>query len=394
MGTVIHTGDYRLERTNEKPFSEFKPYQRREQKILCLLTDSTNANIREKSISKAVVLKNLRKILLSCKGRVIIGTFSSQLERIREMMNLARETNRKVCFLGRALQENIEIGLELNYFIEEKDLIIPKESLRSYKEREILLVCTGTQGEENSALYQMAYEKNRWIKVHERDTLIFSSSVVPGNEHDFLRVLNALQKQGVRVITNEEAVVHTSGHANADEIAALIETVRPEYCIPIHGEVRHLLQCKEIALRSGVEADHVLLLENGQGVSFRRVEKKVRLKFPAKLKVRDCFIGANERVLTPREMKERRFLAEGGLLSIALSWERGYTFSVYDRGLCGLEKKSFYASLEDLLKTYEGMGKRIAKDRGKTLQQLKGSVKGLLAKEGLEEAIVLLHVFH
>ena len=390
-GVLIHTGDYRVGSFGEEYLSRFDSY--REKGVLCLLSDSTNADVREKLISETVVQENLGRLISDCRGRAIIGMFSTQVARIRDVLDLAKRTGRRVCFIGRAIMENIDSVLGMKFLDENKDIIIELKALKNRSDNEILIICTGTQGEENSALYKMAYKRHPWVKVKATDTFIFSSSVIPGNEYGFLRMLNALYKQGVRVITNEDEQIHASGHANAAEIGKLIRAVGPRYCIPVHGEVIHLLRCRDIAVKMGVRAENVFLLENGQRLEMSEAEGA---RFLEKVGMKEVFVGRGSFLMGKAGVQDRRFMAERGVIVIVFAWDGGFMASVMTmgfKGLMGVDDDGLRVSLRTFLKRYKGRQAEARKKKEFFIRVVKGEVKGFLQTScSLGEVILLVDV--
>lgn len=264
VGAIVHTGDYKLDETPAGGRTTDLDTLRAltQNGVIAMFGDSTNADRPGRTQTEQVVGDTLDRLLAQARGqRVIIATFSSLLARLQEIMTLAQKHGRKVALTGRSLVENVRLARELGY-LDVPDGLLVDINGRTPKEK-LLIVSTGSQGEPRSALNQMANDQHRNIKVGRGDLIIISGGTIPGNEEVVSQMLNKLFERGANVIYGSMATVHVSGHGSQDEMRTMIETVRPRYLIPAHGESRHLYLHAQLAGQAGMSADNVFILKNG-----------------------------------------------------------------------------------------------------------------------------------
>ncbi|MGW8318626.1 MAG: ribonuclease J [Candidatus Promineifilaceae bacterium] len=264
VGTVVHTGDYKLDETPAGGRTTDLAAVRRLTKggVLAMVADSTNADRPGRTQTERVVRDTLDELFAQARGqRIIIATFSSLLARLQEVMDLAQKHQRKVALAGRSLVENVNLARELGY-LHVPDHVLVGVNDHIPKER-MLVLSTGSQGEPRSALNLMANGNHRQVKVGRGDTIIISGGTIPGNEEDVGRMLNKLFERGANVIYGAMAPVHVSGHGSRDELKAMIEAVRPRYLIPAHGESRHLYLHAQLAQETGMRSEDVFILKDG-----------------------------------------------------------------------------------------------------------------------------------
>jgi ribonuclease J len=262
-GTVVHTGDYKLDETPAGGrVTDLKRLRALTTNgVLALLADSTNADRPGRTPTEQVVRDNLARLFGEAKGRIIIATFASVLARLQEIITLAEEHGRKVALTGRSLEQNVALARELGHLkVRDSSLV---DVAAGIPDDQLLILATGAQGEPRAALSRIASGDHRQVQVHSGDTIIVSASTIPGNEEDVGRMLNRLFERGANVIYNTLETVHVSGHGSRDEMRLMIETVRPRYLIPVHGEARHLHLHARLATESGMAAANVFVLRNG-----------------------------------------------------------------------------------------------------------------------------------
>lgn len=264
VGTVVQTGDYKLDETpsggRTTDLDRLRDLTRGD--VLAMVADSTNADRPGRTPTEQVVADTLDRLLSNAHGqRVIIATFSSVLARLQEIMTLAHKHGRKVALTGRSLIENVRLARELGYMNIPDDLLVDVNE-RMPKDK-MLVLSTGSQGEPRSALNQMADDQHRHIKVGRGDLVIISGGTIPGNEEVVSQMLNKLFERGAHVVYGPMETVHVSGHGSRDEMRTMIETVRPRYLIPAHGEARHLHLHAQLAEETGMAAENVFILKNG-----------------------------------------------------------------------------------------------------------------------------------
>ncbi|MEJ2747064.1 MAG: ribonuclease J [Anaerolineae bacterium] len=262
-GTIVHTGDYKLDETPAGGrTTDLKRLKQLTQKgVLALLADSTNADRPGRTPTEQVVADTLDDLFAEANGRIVIATFSSVLARLQAIMDLAVKHGRKVALTGRSLQENVALARELGYMkVADKVLVDINARIADDK---LIILSTGSQGEPRSALNRMAKGEHRQIDIHQGDTIIISGGTIPGNEEDVGRMLNRLFERGANVIYGPLATVHVSGHCSRDEMRLMLETVKPRFFIPVHGESRHQHLHAGIAAKTGLASDHIFILQNG-----------------------------------------------------------------------------------------------------------------------------------
>ncbi|MCC6799285.1 MAG: ribonuclease J [Anaerolineae bacterium] len=264
VGTVVHTGDYKLDETPAGGYkTDLDTLQALTQGgVLAMLGDSTNADRPGRTPTERVVAETIDRLLAEAGNqRVIIATFSSLLARLQEIMRLAHKYGRKVALTGRSLIENVNLARELGYLDVPEGLLVDVEA--HIPPSKMLILSTGSQGEPRSALNQMANDLHRSLKIGPGDLIIISGGTIPGNEETVGGMLNKLFERGANVIYGPMAQVHVSGHGSRDELRAMIETVKPRYLIPAHGEARHLYLHAQLAAEAGMPDDHVFVLRDG-----------------------------------------------------------------------------------------------------------------------------------
>jgi ribonuclease J len=264
IGKVVHTGDYKLDETPAGGYTTDLATLRKltQDGVLALLGDSTNADKPGRTETEQVVRETLDRLFREAKGhRIIIATFSSLLARLQEIMDLAQKHGRKVALTGRSLIQNVELAHELGYLQVSDDLIV--DDHRQVHPDELVILATGSQGEPRSALNRMGDGSHRQIRIKQGDTVIISGGTIPGNEEDVGRMINNLFERGANVIYGDLAKVHVSGHGGRGDMQAMLETVRPKYLIPLHGEPRHLYLHKQLAQASGMSGEDVFILKEG-----------------------------------------------------------------------------------------------------------------------------------
>jgi ribonuclease J len=264
VGTVVHTGDYKLDETPAGGLATDLDTLRHLTRggVLAMLGDSTNADRPGRTQTEQVVRETLDQLFAQARGqRIIIATFSSVLARLQEIMGLAQEHGRRVALTGRSLVQNVELARDLGYMDAPGHLFVNADD--GIPDEELLILSTGSQGEPRSALNRMANGQHRQINVGHGDMIIISGGTIPGNEEDVNRMLNKLFERGANVVYGPMATVHVSGHGNRDELRAMIETVRPRFLIPAHGEARHLHLHGQVALEAGIRSEDVFILKDG-----------------------------------------------------------------------------------------------------------------------------------
>ena len=318
-GRVLHSGDFKID-----PAAAFAGWstdleslrQFSEQGLKLLMADSTNVEKEGFSLSEAMVAGTLEKIIATAEGRVIVTMFSSNLQRIQSVFNLARQTHRKVAVSGRSLIGNIELACALELLTPPPGLFLDAADMPALPDNEIILLVTGAQGEPLSALSRIAGGGHRQLQIHEGDTVVMSSSSIPGNTRAVSRLIDDLYRLGAEVYYDSLAAVHASGHACREELRLLHKAVRPEYFIPVHGEYRHLVKHCRLARECGTAENKAIILENGSPLSFL-ADGSIRREDP--IPVEYILVdGKGVGDVGNLVLRQRRILGEEGLVIVTM----------------------------------------------------------------------------
>ena len=270
-GTIVMTGDFKFDMTPIGPMSNLhKMAKIGEKGVSVLMSDSTNALVPGVSLSESVVDENLGEIFSSCKdSRIILATFASNVYRIKHIMETCKKNKRKVALFGRSMENMVDVALKCGYF-KDKDIVITAEEANHMKPNEVCLLCTGSQGEPLATLSRIASGTHRQITLMPDDVVIFSSSPIPGNGASVSKTINKLYKKGVKVFTNAMSEIHSSGHANQEELKLMIRLFKPRYFVPYHGEFRMLKTHADLGVMCGVNKNNTFVLENGDVLNLRK----------------------------------------------------------------------------------------------------------------------------
>lgn len=271
QGTVMHTGDFKLDQTPiDGVTPDYAAISRfAKQGIDLLLSDSTNATVPGFTKSEAEVGPNLLHAIKNAPGRVFVASFSSHIHRLQQICDAARKCGRKVVVTGRSMLTNTSVARELGYLNIDDSDIIDAFDIDNLPDDKIVVMCTGSQGEPLSALSRMANGEHKTLSIHEGDTVILSATPVPGNEKAVQQVVNSLAKLGCDVWDKNRALVHVSGHGSQEELKLLMAMAKPTYFMPVHGEAVHLRAHAQLARKMGIKDDHIFILDNGDTLEMR-----------------------------------------------------------------------------------------------------------------------------
>jgi ribonuclease J len=266
VGTIIHTGDYKVDETPVigEPIDLRTLRSYGQEGVLALLSDSTNATVPGRTPSERAVIPAFEQIFEEAEGRIIVSAFASSIHRLQIVLDVAQQFNRKVCVLGRSMQKNVEIADELGYLDIPDGLLVSLSDTKRLDDDDLVFLVTGSQGESRAALMQMATQSYKGLTVEPGDTVVLSARIIPGNERAISRMIGHLYKRGANIIEEKRRLIHVSGHASQDDIKIMTEAVRPKFVVPIHGEYRMLFRHKEFVKNHlAYLEENVILIENG-----------------------------------------------------------------------------------------------------------------------------------
>ncbi len=316
-GLVIHTGDFRISHSADQlkttDIASFARYG--EEGVLALLSDSTNVEVGGYTVSEDEVSKNLSKIIANSTGRVIVALFASNVHRIQQIIDIAVRKNRKVAFNGRSMEQIIVVASELGYITCPENTIVDIKQISKLPDDQVVIITTGSQGEPMSALVRMATGLHKQISIKQGDCVVLSSKYIPGNEKAIANIINKLYRRGAEVVYSKVALIHASGHAHQEELKLMINLIKPEYFIPIHGEYRHLVIHARMAEKLGIPREKAIVAEDGKVITFDGKTGAISGQVhTGKILVDGKGIGDVGR----RVLKERRELSEGGLVVVTM----------------------------------------------------------------------------
>ena len=320
-GLIIHSGDFKFDHTpvDSWPTDFAKLGEFSGRGVLALMSDSTNADKRGWTPSERVIEPALDQVFRTAPGRIIVATFASVISRMQQVANIAITHGRRMAFVGTSMNENARISRKLGYLEIPDNLLVSVEQAMKMKPNEIVLMCTGSQGEPSSILGRLSTGTNRQFDLVSGDTVVLSSHPIPGNEESVHRTINRLFRRGANVIYDAIAPVHVSGHASQEEEKLLINLVKPKYFIPIHGELRHLHQHADLARELGIPNERVATIENGHTIEFLHGNMNLGERIPGGYVFVD---GAGVGDIGPSVVREREALARDGIVLVNLAIDR------------------------------------------------------------------------
>ena len=317
-GPIFHTGDFKIDYTPVGPHAEYEKLANLGQEgTLLLVSDSTNAEQEDLIQSESKVGRSINELFTRIEGRIIIATFASNLYRIQQIIEAAELTGRKIAVFGRSMERTIEAGQQSGYIKPKKGTIVAPEDLKKFTLEETCILVTGSQGEPLAALSRIANGSHRQIKAVKGDTVIFSSSPIPGNQDPINKTINLLFRKDVNVITHGPITdTHTSGHGSAPDLKLMLTLIKPKHFIPMHGEHRMLKKHKSLAIECGVDPNNILIMDNGDVAAV----SKDKVRYAGKVQAGDIYIdGTSVGNIGSNVLKERKILSEEGLFSVILT---------------------------------------------------------------------------
>ena len=313
-GTVLHTGDFKLDQLPlDGRLTDLRGFARLGEEGLDLfMVDSTNAETPGFTTLEKDIQPAMERVFAHAGGKLIVACFASHVHRVQQVMDEAVRRGRKVVYVGRSMVRNMTIAAQLGYLNVPGNTLIALDDIDKYRDDEVVIISTGSQGEPLSALSRIASHEHPIITAGEGDTVLLASSLIPGNENSVYRVINGLTKNGVKVVHKANALVHVSGHASAGELLYCYNILKPRNVMPVHGEVRHLVANAELAIATGVPRENTIVVEDGAVVDLRNQRARV----VGRLECGYIFVdGSTVDAVGDAELDDRRILGEEGFIS-------------------------------------------------------------------------------
>ena len=321
-GTIVHTGDFKIDTTpiDGGMMDLGRLAEIGQEGVLCLMSDSTNAERPGFTESERKVGESFETLFRKAgNNRIIVATFSSNIHRVQQIMNVAASLGRKVALVGRSLENIVSISAELGYLNIPEGIVIDINMINRYPADKLVIITTGSQGEPMSALTRMAFSDHRKVEIHPNDYVIISATPIPGNEKTVSRVVNELMKLGADVVYEKMYEVHVSGHACQEELKMIMGIVKPKYFIPVHGELKHLRKHAGLALSMGIPKENILIADNGRVAEISKKALRCTSTVPAGRVFVDGYgVGDVGSVV----LRDRKHLAQDGLVIVAVCIDR------------------------------------------------------------------------
>lgn len=347
MGVLIHTGDYKVDHTpvDGEYFDFHRLAELGQDGILCLLGDSTNSEVPGFTPSERSVYPGLDRAFSQAKGRLMVTTFATSVHRVNILLDLAIKHHRKVGIVGRSMLNVIAHARNLGYIKVPDNLFVPLRQLGSLSDNEVLILCTGSQGEKFAAMTRISRSEHRQVRVKAGDTIIFSANPIPGNTIPVVNTIDRLMMQGANVIYGKQAGVHVSGHGCQEDQKLMLSLTRPKFFVPVHGEHRMLVQHSKTAQSVGIPAENIVIIQNGDTIELTPSSIRKGDKVPSGIQLVDTAGVVHDNV-----MEERQRLAEDGVITISASVDsQGRLLSQPQINLRGVVCKIEISTLERLI---------------------------------------------
>ena len=397
MGVIVHTGDFKIDSTpiDGEVIDLGRFGELGKEGVLALLADSTNVERPGYTMSERIVGKTFERLFNGCKQRIIVTTFASNVHRIQQVIDAAASYGRKVAVTGRSMENIMKVATELGYMKVPKGVLVDINKIKSLPLDKQVIVTTGSQGEEMSALYRMAFSQHRQVDVGPGDRVIISASAIPGNEKTISRVINELFRKGVDVIYDKSDPLHVSGHACQEELKIIHALTRPKFFIPLHGEQRHLRRHIELALSMGMDRRNIVLPDVGNVIELTTKTIKIAdAPVPAGAVLVD---GSGVGDVGAVVLRDRKILAEDGMVVIIINVQNGQLLSgpeIITRGFIYVkESEELMHELRDVAYNAAqgviGKGGKNSKDMGELRGAVKSAVSNYLFKHTKRSPMVI-----
>jgi ribonuclease J len=385
QGIIVHSGDFKIDQTPTDGLpTDFHAFARYgAEGVLALMVDTTNCNEPGYSGSERVVEEALREIIEEAPGRVIMTTFASNIGRLQHAIDASADMGRKVVIIGRSMEQNVRVASRLERLDIPEGIRVDLGSIDEIPDNRLTILVTGSQGEPLSALSRIARGSHRDIKVHKEDTVVMSSSAIPGNEALIWKTINGLAQQGAHVLYGE-GYVHVTGHAKAEEVKLLINLTRPRYAVPFHGEYRHLLAFQDLAMDLGMRERDVFILAPGKTLELRDGRAKIGEDIPGgSVNVDGLGVGDVGDVV----LEDRRTLAQEGIVLPVVavrkdSCEMVAEPEIYSRGFVYVQESADLLEMirNEAKRTAEDLHNQGVKDPEKLYEQLRSRLGGYIER--------------
>ena len=380
MGVIIHTGDFKIDSTpiDGEVIDLGRFGELGKEGVLALLADSTNVERPGYTMSESIVGKTFERLFTGCKQRIIVTTFASNVHRIQQVIDAAAACGRKVAVTGRSMENIMKISTDLGYMRIPKNTVVDINKIKGLPLDQQVIVTTGSQGEEMSALYRMAFSTHRQIDVGPGDRVIISASAIPGNEKTVGKVINELFRKGVDVIYDRSDPLHVSGHACQEELKIIHALVRPKFFIPLHGEQRHLRHHVELAMTMGMDRKNIVLPDIGNVIELTSKHIKIAdTPVPSgSVMVDGSGVGDVGAVV----LRDRKILGEDGMVVIVMNLQDGQLMGdpeIITRGFIYVKES------EEMLDGIKGIAfdaaQAVLGKKGRDLGELRGAVKNAVS---------------
>ena len=381
MGTVLHTGDFKIDSTpiDGEVIDLARLGELGKEGLLCLCADSTNVERPGYTMSESAVGQTFMRQFQNCEERIIVTTFASNVHRIQQVITAAAACGRKVAVTGRSMENIMKVSTELGYMKVPKNTLVDINKIKNLPKNKQVIVTTGSQGEEMSALYRMAFSTHKQVEIGPGDKVIISASAIPGNEVTVSRVINELFRKGVKVVYDKADMLHVSGHACQEELKIIHALTKPRFFVPLHGEQRMLQIHCQLAQQMGMDRNHVAIADNGSVIEMTAKTLKMTSTVPAgEVYVDGSGVGDVGAVV----MRDRKRLAEDGMVVVVLP------ISSYDNGLlCEPEIVTrgfiYVKESEELMKELQSVAMNaamsVSRKRSRDDGELRGAVKSAVS---------------
>lgn len=368
FGYIYHTGDYKIDKTpvDGKPMNIKRLKELGKEGVIALFSDSTNADEEGFTGSESLIGKNLVKIFQEAQGRIIAASFSTNIHRIQQFVNVAEKFERKVVFDGKSILESMRIAKELGYIKIPKAVEIEQSGIAAVPKNKLVFITTGTQGEPMSGLSRISNSVHKGFSVEKGDSVVISADPIPGNEREVANTINRLFKLGANVYYRKADGIHFSGHCSHEDVKFMINLLKPKYFVPLHGEYRHLVAAEKIANECGISKKNVFILENGAGVQIVDGEMK---RIP---RIKSGAVIVEGKVLIPVKDTEIEFPAISERREMA---HRGMVFAVVSMSKDGKIVKPVYVESKGILFPRGSEGEIIKNTKEKIVETVKKSAK-------------------